>query len=97
MLKDLKSANLIHLKGLLFLFLGLLSGGLLIAEVMSYKLALLLAICVWSFCRFYYYLFYVIEKYVDKRYKFSGLFSFILYLVKKPASIPSTMKVTPKE
>jgi hypothetical protein len=38
---------------------------------------------VWSFCRFYYFAFYVIEHYVDPSYRFSGLLSFALYLIQK--------------
>ena len=41
---------------------------------------LLLAIAVWSFCRLYYFAFYVIENYVDDSYRFSGLWSFVKYL-----------------
>ena len=55
------------------------------AEVQALpKAALLLAICVWSFCRAYYFAFYVIEHYVDPQYKFAGLSSFVLYLLRKP-------------
>ena len=35
-----------------------------------------LALVIWCFCRFYYFAFYVIERYVDPGYKFSGLGSF---------------------
>jgi len=35
---------------------------------------------IWSFCRAYYFAFYVIERYVDPRFKFSGLFSALKYL-----------------
>jgi len=83
MLQDLKNPKLIHLKGWLFLFIGVLSALLIIAEATSYKVALLLTLCIWAFCRFYYYTFYVIEKYIDPTYKFSGLISFLLYLINK--------------
>ena len=43
----------------------------------DWKTAALLALAIWSFCRFYYFAFYVIEKYVDPGYKFSGLISFL--------------------
>jgi hypothetical protein len=42
----------------------------------------LLVISVWSFCRFYYFAFYVIEHYVDSGYRFSGLWSFAVYLLR---------------
>jgi len=87
-LSDLKSKKLIHLKGWLFLMLGFISAATLIAECYNYKVVLMLAICVWSFCRFYYYAFYVIEKYVDPGYKFSGLISCVQYIIKRN-SIPN--------
>jgi len=42
----------------------------------------LLAVAVWGFCRSYYFAFYVIERYVDPGYRFSGLGSFVLYVVR---------------
>jgi len=46
--------------------------------------ALLLLVAVWSFCRAYYFAFYVIEHYVDPSYKFAGLTSFAMYLLSVP-------------
>ena len=82
-MKDLTSPASIKFKGLLFLLLGLISAMLLYAEQKSLKTALLLVVCVWSFCRFYYFSFYVIEHYVDPGYRFSGLLSFARYLFGK--------------
>jgi hypothetical protein len=79
-MKDLTSATWIKLKGFLFLLLGLLAAALLILENPSWKTAGLVVLAVWCFCRFYYFAFYVIEKYVDGQYKFSGLGSFARYL-----------------
>ncbi len=74
---DLTSQRLIVLKGWMFLLAGLMSGGLLLFENPALRNAALLAICVWSFCRFYYFAFYVIEHYVDGRFKYAGLFDFL--------------------
>jgi hypothetical protein len=52
----------------------------LVLEQRTWKVALLLALAVWCFCRFYYFAFYVIERYVDPSYTFSGLGSFVGYL-----------------
>ncbi len=84
-MKDLKSHRLIWLKGGLFLALGSGSAALLLAETTTLKTALLLALTVWAFCRAYYFAFYVIGHYVDPSYRFSGLFSFAAYLVRKKA------------
>ncbi len=79
-MKDLTSPGWIKTKGILFLVVGILASVLLVLEHPSWKIALLLALAVWCFCRFYYGAFYVIEKYVDPQYMFSGLGSFVRYL-----------------
>jgi hypothetical protein len=78
---DLKSPVLICMKGLLFLVLGVLAAVLLMLQAPSLTVALLLCLTVWAFCRFYYFAFYVIQHYVDPAYRFSGLFSFLRYVV----------------
>lgn len=82
-MRDLQSPTMICLKGGLFLLLGFASAALLIADTPTLRLVLLLALCVWSFCRAYYFAFYVIEHYVDPSYRFSGLLSFVQYVLKK--------------
>jgi hypothetical protein len=81
--KDIKNHTVIWLKGALFLTLGMASAILLLAEVTTIKVALLLALTVWGFCRAYYFAFYVIEHYVDPGYRFSGLFSFACYVIRR--------------
>src|SRR6478736_2750110 len=80
-LGDLKNPLLIKGKGLLFLFLGFLASAVLIGELPSLRVAFLLTVAIWSFCRFYYFAFYVIEKYVDPTFRFAGLSSFARYLM----------------
>ena len=80
-MKNLTNPTWIITKGFLFLFLGLLSGGLLFFERPTLKTFVLIAVAVWSFCRFYYFGFYVLERYVDPNYKFSGLISMMQYVV----------------
>jgi len=82
-MKDLTSAKWIKLKGILFLFAGIVSALLLILKHWDFETVLLLAISIWCFCRFYYFAFYVIEHCVDPGYKFSGLWSFIRYSLGK--------------
>jgi hypothetical protein len=82
-MKDLSNPFWIKLKGLLFLFIGGVATVLLFLDSPTLRTAVLLALAIWSFCRFYYFAFYVIEKYVDPSYKFSGLFSFAKYLFLK--------------
>ncbi len=80
-MRDLTSIFWIKTKGILFLLLGIASGALLLFEAPSLRVGVLLLITIWSFCRAYYFAFYVIEKYVDHRFRFSGLGSAILYLL----------------
>jgi len=80
---DIQSKKLIVLKGFLFLLAGIVAAGVLIGENFSYRNAFLLGVSIWSFCRFYYFAFYVIEKYVDPSFKFAGLWSFWLWCLKK--------------
>jgi len=90
LMKNLTNRNWIIAKGFLFLLLGLLSGALLLIEHLTPGTIVLLAIAVWSFCRFYYFAFYVLERYVDPSYKFSGLLSMLRYVFsvrsKRPAA-----------
>ena len=78
-MSDLKSPFWIKLKGILFLVIGIASAVLLFLDNPKWQTAVLLALAIWSFCRFYYFAFYVIEKYVDAKYKFSGLIDFAKY------------------
>jgi hypothetical protein len=82
-MKDLSNPFWIKLKGLLFLFIGIIAVVLLFLDSPSLRTAVLLALAIWSFCRFYYFAFYVIEKYVDPSYKFSRLISFVKYLLQR--------------
>lgn len=67
------------LKAGLFLLIGVVSAALLLVEFWSWRAALLLALCVWGFCRAYYFAFYVIERWVDPDFKFSGLGHFLAW------------------
>lgn len=78
-MSDLKSPTAIWIKGGLFLLLGLMSAGLLLLHAPDLKVAVLLCVTTWSFCRAYYFAFYVIEHYVDPSYRFAGLTSFVRY------------------
>jgi hypothetical protein len=83
MLGDITSKKLILIKGFLFLGLGLLALVILAADTQSIRPIALALIAIWAFCRFYYFMFYCIEHYVDSSFKFAGLTSFVLYFVKK--------------
>ncbi len=85
-MKDLTNWTWIKLKGLLFLLIGIVAAVLIILDSTTWKTACLLVLVIWSFCRFYYFAFYVIEHYVDPNYRFSGLISFLRYLLRRRQS-----------
>ena len=63
--------------------LGLLSSVLLVTRVGDKTVVVLLILSIWSFCRFYYFAFYVIEHYVDPNYRYSGLLSLVVFLFRR--------------
>ena len=83
MSRDLTSPAALYLKGGLFVVLGLLAGGLLLARRWDAVDAGLLILCVWASCRAYYFAFYVVGQYVDPGYRFAGLIDFVRYLARR--------------
>jgi hypothetical protein len=80
--RDIQSKRLLHLKGFLFLLLGLLAAGTLLFESQNFRTLLLLLITIWAFCRFYYYLFYVLEKYIGRDQKYAGVLDALKFALK---------------
>jgi hypothetical protein len=80
---DLKSHRLMVLKAILFLVIGILAAALLVADMPTLKTVALILLIIWSFSRAYYFAFYVIEKYVDPAYRFSGLWSAAKFLASR--------------
>ena len=77
---ELKSKKLIVLKGLMFLVILGVSIGLVLASAPAWRTAGLLALVVWSSARLYYFLFYVLEHYVDASLRYSGLMALLIEL-----------------
>jgi hypothetical protein len=82
-MRDLKTPATIWMKAILFLALGVAASVLLLIDVGTLRGTFLLALSIWASCRAYYFAFYVLEKYVDPGYRFSGLISFAKYLVRR--------------
>ena len=81
--RDITNTKLLYAKAFLLLVTGVLASLLLMLEIRTLKAAFLLVIAVWSFARCYYFAFYVIERYVDPSYRFSGLWSFACYMLNR--------------
>ena len=84
---DITNPKLLYLKAALFLLMGLISGSLILLNHPTLKVAALLLITIWSFARTYYFIFYVIQHYIDPTYKFAGLTSFLRYLLTRQRSL----------
>ncbi len=82
-MRDLKTSRWMWIKAGLFVVIGVASCALILAEASDWRIALLLVLAIWAFCRAYYFAFYVIEKYIDPSFKFSGLFSVLRYWWKR--------------
>ncbi|MDR1491213.1 MAG: cupin domain-containing protein [Planctomycetaceae bacterium] len=79
---DVKSPTLLYIKGGLFGILAATTAlALFAAEYIGQK-TFLLAICLWSSCRFYYFFFYVLEHYVGGN-KNSSIFAMTVKLFRK--------------
>jgi hypothetical protein len=81
-MRGLTNPTAIKLKGFVFLLLGLLCATLLFLDRPTLRVAALIVIAIWSFCRFYYFAFYVLERYTDPSFRFSGLTSLVRYLLR---------------
>ena len=79
---DLKSKPLIVLKGVLFIGIALIAFALLLLEHPSVRTVVLAVLLAWGSCRFYYFLFYVLEKYVDATYCYAGICALISTILK---------------
>ena len=76
-MRDLSSKGLIVAKGLMFLVLAGATATLLLLETPSLRVGALIAILVWASCRFYYFLFYVLQHYVDPGLRYAGLLAML--------------------
>jgi hypothetical protein len=79
---DLSNPKLLYVKAVLFLILGAGAATLLVLDRRDARTCLLVALTVWAFARAYYFCFYVIERYVDRSFRFSGLLSVAAYLLR---------------
>lgn len=71
---DLTDKRWIVAKGILFAVLALFAGGLqILTEESLWQETVMLVICVWASCRFYYFLFHCLQNYVDPGLKSAGV------------------------
>jgi hypothetical protein len=75
---DIKSRPVIVLKGILFLFIIVSSSTLILLRDPTLTAALAVCVLIWASARFYYFLFYVLEKYVDPNLRYSGILALLV-------------------
>lgn len=83
MLGDIQRPSVLYLKAALFVLTGMAAAVLLFLEAPSWRGAALQAIVIWSFCRAYYFAFYVVQHYADPDFRFAGLFDFACYVLRR--------------
>jgi hypothetical protein len=79
---DIKSKPLIVFKGILFLVIALTSSASLYILNPDWLTALLIVLLIWASARFYYFLFYVLEKYVDPTLRYAGIGDLLVQLLR---------------
>ncbi|NVJ19652.1 hypothetical protein HUW62_00155 [Myxococcus sp. AM011] len=82
-MRDLQSHRWMWVKAILFVLIGLVASALILMELPDWRTLVLLILAIWASCRAYYFAFYVLEKYIDPSFRFSGLISVLRYLLKK--------------
>ena len=70
---DLTSRGWIVTKGILFALIVLMAGAGVIIEDDRWRRLTLLLICLWAACRFYYFLFHVLERHVGVEGRYAGI------------------------
>lgn len=94
--RDLETPRLIHAKAVLFVVLGVGASALLLLALPTWRTAALLAVSIWAFCRFYYYLFYVLDRYLGREKRFAGVIDALRYLLVERTGRPrATPTVAP--
>ena len=79
--RDLVEPKWMYLKAVLFLIILLSCGGVLLLDSPRWRTVVLLTPVVWSSARLYYFMFYVIERYIDPNFRFSGIGAALSYIL----------------
>ena len=82
-MRDLDDPKWMYLKAALLLLILLSSACLLLSDRPTWRTGALLALLVWASARLYYFMFYVIERYIDSSYRFSGIVSALRHLLRR--------------
>jgi len=67
----------------MFLGIATIAAALVLFESPTIKTAVLLALLAWAACRFYYFIFYVLERYVDSSLRYAGIIALVRAILAK--------------
>jgi hypothetical protein len=67
----------------MFLGIAAIAVALLLFESPTISTAILLSLLVWAACRFYYFIFYVLERYVDPSLRYAGIIALVRAILAK--------------
>jgi hypothetical protein len=82
-LANIESPFWLWIKGGLFVAIGCLCLVFVAMVAQSVQVVAVCCLAIWAFCRAYYFAFYVIENYIDPKFRFAGLLSVLGYFVDK--------------
>lgn len=71
--RDISNPVALKAKGLGFAFIGIMATGLLIWQLEDWPMIVMLFVAFWAWCRFYYFLFYVLEHYAGRKRPYAGV------------------------
>lgn len=80
-MRDLTDHRLMYLKAALLVIAGGGAAVILFLRDPSLTTVVLITVTVWAFARAYYFAFYVIERYIDPAFRFSGLGSLARFVI----------------
>jgi hypothetical protein len=88
---DLKSRGWMVAKGVLFALIVVMSGAGVVLDEDRWRRLGLLVTCVWAACRFYYFLFYVLERYVGVEGRYAGILDLVQRLWSARHRVPGSV------
>ena len=81
--RDLANPKWMYAKAGLFLVVLASCSVFLLLEAPSWRAGVFLALVIWASARLYYFMFYVIERYIDPSFRFAGIGSVVRYVVRR--------------
>lgn len=67
----------------MFLGIATITSALILFESPTIRTAVFLVLLVWAACRFYYFIFYVLERYVDSSLRYAGIVALVRAILAK--------------